>query len=135
MLYIPFDIIQVIANHSNVKTKMNIKSLNKFLYNNLRIYTIYDKVNIKYSFYYMDLKIDEFPNISHKLNENILNKFKYITVLNLIGNKIIHDKHIIHLKNLHTLFANNLISDEGIKHMNLHILYANKKISNEGINI
>ena len=128
----PFDIIQLIANYSDLNTKLNIKYVNKFLYENLRIYALYDTICVKYK-YGWSLYTNESPNISHKLNGFILNNFKYITVLNLVNNIIINDKDIKHLLNLHTLYVNEKISDEGIKHMNLHTLnaYENSGITNK----
>ena len=115
MLTLPFEIIQIIINNFDIKTKLNIKSLNKYLYHGINIYTFYDYVffkfdpcGLKYLCYY---DIVEFPNILHKLTGHILTKYIYIKELNLVNDNIISDNEIKHLKNLCTLYVNSRISD------------------------
>ena len=133
LCYLPFDIIQLIFNYSNVRTKFNILFLNKYMNSNLIVYSFYDHLVFEYKRYrFMGDIIYESTNhkIYHRAHPCILKKYTFIQELNLYENILIRDSDIKHLKNLHTFYANNNISDEGIKHMNLHTLFTNEIISN-----
>ena len=147
---IVFDIVQQVCNVSNFRTKMNLLILNKYINNNLRIYTFYDILVCKISRVDNRNNIMEYPVISQKLTPIILQRFKYLRVLNLSWNNNISNDDIKHL-NLHTLHVSNnyklrntswrhisnneTITDEGIKHMQLHTLNVsgNPRITDEGI--
>ena len=126
---IPLEILQIIANHCDVQTKLNVKMVCKYNNDNIWINNVYDKL-----YYQIWNKVIEYPNISSKINQIMINH-KYITMLNIKSNDNIFDDDIKHLKYVHTLYANNTISDLGIKHMKLHTLYAsgNTKITDLGI--
>ena len=104
---LPLEIIQIISNISNVKTKFNIQLINKYLHQNIMINTFYDNL------YFGDRlhKVYEFPITSHKLTVKILKMHPYIKELNLTNNNMINDDDIKYLNNLHTLYANSQISD------------------------
>ena len=71
-----YDVIQIICNHSTLKTKMNMLRLNKHLNSNLRIYSFYDA--IEYDFM-EGLKVE--PDISHKITPEVLKQHKYYEYL------------------------------------------------------
>ena len=116
----PIELYQEILERSDFKCQIRLTQLNNCLYNNLRIYDLFN--------------IDEC--YSKLLSDNILKNYKYIKKLDAHSNLNITDEGISHM-NLHTLSAlnNSKITDDGIKHMNLHILYAssNSKITDDGI--
>ena len=124
-----FDVIQSICNISTFSTRMNLLLVNKYLHDNLRIFSFYD------SFDYFTLTgIDDDPKISCFLTGDILKRFKHLKILNLTNNQLVHDCDIMHL-NLDVLFArSSTITNYGIKHMNLHTLDASYcNITSDGI--
>ena len=82
-----YDVIQKICNFSTFRTKMNLLILSKYMNNNLIIYSFYD--SLVYDHF---SKVIEKPHISHEITPSILNRFKYLQVLNICTNSQISDK-------------------------------------------
>ena len=110
-MLLPFEIIEKIANYCNFNVKLRFFLFNNYFYDQLRINNLYTKLKLFCTYYY-EIKTIEEPNISYKLNKNILNKLQYIISLNIKNNNFINDEHLKKLKKLKILYANSKISDK-----------------------
>lgn len=129
---LPFEIIQLITNECDVKTKFNILITCNNTYNNIMINTFYDTLYTNL-WLYKGSSVYEHPSICENISNEILNKFKCITELNIFNNHNIVDDDIRHLKHLQVLYMNHNITNDGIKDMKLTTLHINGNITNYGL--
>ena len=90
------DVIQCICNGSNFKTKMNLLLLNKHINNKLRIYSFYDEIS--YTIMPHESRYIENPCLSKKITSEVLKRFKNLKILSLFDNDKVRDEDIKHLK-------------------------------------
>lgn len=108
------EIIQIITNKCDIKTKLNIQTTCKYLYDNIKIYTFYETLKCD------SFKICKCPNIS--VTSDTLKRHKYITELDIMDNDDIIDDDIKHLTSLKVLYVNKNITNKGLKEINLNII-------------